>query len=74
MEIRPLQVLVVKMRSYWSRLGLESHIRCLIRRDTDTQGEGHVKMDPHQETAGACGPSQAVSATIRAQRGRKGPS
>lgn len=74
MEIRPLQVLIVKMRSYWSRVGLESHIRCLIRRDTDTQGECHMKMDPHQETAGACGPSQAVSATIRAGRGRKGAS
>ena len=73
MEIRPLQVLVVKMRSYWSRVGLESHMSCLIRRDTDTKG-GHVKMDPHQETAGACGPSQAASATIRARRGRKGPS
>ena len=67
-------MLVVKMRSYWSRVGLESHIRCLIRRDTDTQGECHMKMDPHQETAGACGPSQAVSATIRAGRGRKGAS
>ena len=74
MELRPLQVLIVKMRSYWSRVGLESHIRCLIRRDTDTQGECHMKMDPHQETAGACGPSQAVSATIRAGRGRKGAS
>lgn len=60
------------MRSYWSRAGLEPHVRCLIKRDPDTQGEGHVKIDPHQETAGACGPSQAVSAHQSRKR-QEGP-
>ena len=60
------------MRSYWSRAGLESHVRCLIRRHPDTQGEGHVKIDPHQETAAAWGPSQAVSAHQSRKR-QEGP-
>lgn len=40
---RPLQMSLVEMRSYWSRLGQSSMTSVLIRGDIDTQGMVNVK-------------------------------